>query len=258
MRSLTVLVAFLFAFVATSYASGIPVLEARKDRNATRSHGGDTTKMACKEMRKLTALTTLAGNQTKLDELVAKGKLDTAKVDALKKKAADATTKLQTLSSNTTLTSECAAIDAQGQMKSQCKQMKSLQKLAKLASNTTAMDAFAAKKNLNSTQVDGLKNKLQKADTKLKALEANTTLTDFCKQMKQGKESSGTDGEFVFTRSSDETTNNVSGTTSAGAAVGSNTPNQAATSGSSEVQASLKIMSYVFVPIVAGVFTMLL
>jgi hypothetical protein len=199
MRSLTVLVAILFAFVATSYASSFPVIEARKDSNATRSQGGDNTKMACKEMRQLTALTSLASNQTKLDELVAKGKLDTAKVDALKKKAADASTKLQTMSSNTTLTSECAAIDAQGQMKQQCKQMKRLQKLAKLASNTTTMDAFAAKKNLNSTQVDGLKDKLQKADTKLKTLEANATLTDFCKQMKQGKQAAGAEGEFCVT-----------------------------------------------------------
>jgi hypothetical protein len=196
MRSFSVLIALLFAFVATSYASidfNLPTLQVRKDGNRTRSNGGDSTKMACKQIKSLTILTSLAANQTKLDELVAKGKMDAAKIDALKAKAADATTKLQTLSSNTTLTTECAAIAAKGKMKKECGQMKQLQKLANLASNTTAMDAYVAKHKLNSTQADGLKTKLQKAETKLKDLQSNTTLTDFCKEMKQagGKETSG-------------------------------------------------------------------
>lgn len=192
MRSLSLLVSLLFGFMATAYAFELGTLEARKDRNATHA-GGDPTKKACKQMQMLTSLTTLAANQTKLDELVAKGKLDTAKVDDIKKKAADATTKLQTMSSNTTLTSECAAIKAKGQMKQQCGQMKRLQRMANLASNATALADFAAKRNLTSTQVDKLKQKMQGADTKLKTLEANTTLTDFCKQMKQaiGKQPDG-------------------------------------------------------------------
>lgn len=190
MRSLSLLVSLLFAFMATTYASDLPALETRKDRNATRS-GGDSTKSACKQMQKLTALTMLASNQTKLDELVAKGKLDTAKVDELKKKAAEATTKLQTMSSNATLTSECAAIQAKGQMKRECGQMKRLQRMANLANNATAMADFAAKRNLTSTQVDNLKKKAQGAETKLKALETNTTLTDFCKQNKQTQQPDG-------------------------------------------------------------------
>lgn len=196
MRSFSVLVALLFAFVATSYAADLTILEARKDRNETRSRSGDTTQKACKEMRKLTVLTSLAANQTKLDTLITEGKIDTAKADKLKKEAADAAPKLQALTSNSTLVDECATIDAEGHMKQQCKQMKRLQRLAKLAGNATAMDAFAAKQNLNSTQVDGLKSKVQKAETKLKALEANTTLTDFCTQMKQGQQSGGADGKL--------------------------------------------------------------
>jgi hypothetical protein len=200
MRSFSVLLAVLFALVATSYASidfHLPTLEVRKDRNSTKQNGGDSTKMKCKQIKSLTALTSLAANQTKLDELVAKGKMDTAKVDALKEKAVDATAKLQTLSSNTTLTTECAAIDAKGKMVKECGQMKRLQKLAKLATNATAMDAFSTKHKLNATQVDGLKTKLQNVETKVKAMESNTTLTDFCKQMKQagGKETSTGSGK---------------------------------------------------------------
>jgi hypothetical protein len=194
MRSFRVLVVLLFAFVAVSYASDMPELEARKDRNATHSKGEDSIKKTCKEMRKLTLLTSFAANQTKLDELVAKGKMNATNVDKLKAKAAAATTKLQTLTSNTTLTSECASMNANMEMKQQCKEMKKLQKLTMLASNTTAMDAFAAHKKLNETQVDHLKEKLQKMETKLKALQANTTLTAFCKPMKQAKGAASPDG----------------------------------------------------------------
>jgi hypothetical protein len=196
MRSFSILTALLFAFVATSYATDMTILDARKVHNETRSRGGDTTQKACKEMRKLTVLTSLAANQTKLDTLVAEGKIDTAKADKLKKEAAAAAPKLQALTANSTLVDECATIDAEGHMTQQCKQMKRLQRLAKLAGNATAMDAFAAKQNLNATQVDGLENKVQEAETKLKALEANATLTDFCKQMKQGQQSGGADGKL--------------------------------------------------------------
>ncbi|KAH7384189.1 hypothetical protein DE146DRAFT_668038 [Phaeosphaeria sp. MPI-PUGE-AT-0046c] len=236
MRSISLLVSLLFAFMATTHAFELASLEARKDRNATRS-GGDPTKMACKQMQKLTSLTTLAANQTKLDELVAKGKLDTAKVDELKKKAAEATTKLQTMSSNSTLTSECAAIQAKSQMKQACGQMKRLERMAKLANNATAMADFAAKRNLTSTQMDNLKKKAQGSDAKLKVLEANTTLTDFCKQNKQAKQPDGT--------------------TAAGAAA-SGAPQQAATSDATRVQDMLKTMSYVLGSTVLGAMFLLL
>ncbi|KAJ4374383.1 hypothetical protein N0V83_003124 [Neocucurbitaria cava] len=187
MRSFSV-VAFLFAFVTISYAFptfGSVNLAVRKD-NGT-SKGGDTTKSACKQMQKLTHLTELAANQTKLDELVAKGKMNTTEVDALKAKAADASTKLQTLESNSTLTTECAVIEADQQSKQECRQMKELTKLAALADNQTAMDALVAKKGLNSTQMDKLMARIQKAETKLQTLSSNTTLTDFCATLKQSK-----------------------------------------------------------------------
>jgi hypothetical protein len=209
MHSSSILTALLCAFAATSYASSEPAfhtLEVRKDKNSTESHGmgkGNSLKAECATIRKLTTLTTLAANQTKLDELMAKGAMSSKKVDEIKSKAAAANTKLQTLTSNSTLTAECASVNAEAMMKMECKQMKRLDKLAKLAGNTTALDAFAAKKKMNSTQVDGLKAKLQKAETKLKDLQSNTTLTDFCKQMKStnGNGVAAADGMSIVSRS---------------------------------------------------------
>ncbi|KAF2024794.1 hypothetical protein EK21DRAFT_77920 [Setomelanomma holmii] len=242
MHSLKVL---LFAFAATSYAFpniGFTSLEVRKDRNGTHTKGADTIKQACKQMAKLTHLTELAANQTKLDELVAKGKLNSTEVDALKTKATDATTKLQTMASNTTLTTECAAIDAEQKTVSECKQMKQLQKLANLASNTTALDAMVSKKSLNSTEVDKLKEKISKAQTKLQTLSSNTTLTDFCAQRQQGKGTTSADA----------------GTTSSSGAAGSATAEQSSKSGAGGMRITLATMPYVFFPAVAAVFALLL
>ncbi|KAH7083776.1 hypothetical protein FB567DRAFT_91810 [Paraphoma chrysanthemicola] len=242
MHSLNIL---LFAFAATSYAfpgMGSTTLEVRKDHNGTQSNGGDSTKRACNQIQKLTHLTELAANQTKLDELVAKGKMNATEVDELKNKAAEASTKLQTMESNTTLTSECAVIDAEKKTVQECKKMKKLQKLANLASNTTALDAMVAKKQLNSTQVDKLKEKIQGAQTKLQTMSSNTTLTDFCAQRKQDK--SGADTE-------------ASSTDSAGAA-GSATAEQTSTNGAGGLSMSSASINYVLYPAAAAAFFLIL
>jgi hypothetical protein len=138
-------------------------------------------------MRKLTQLTTFANNQTKLDQLVAKGKMDAAQVTALKAKAAQASTKLQTLSANSTLTGQCAIINADRQTKQDCREMKAMERTIRITGNQTALDAFAAKKGLNSTQVDAMKANLQQVEAKLKEMTSNTTLTQICAQNKQEK-----------------------------------------------------------------------
>ena len=58
-------------------------------------------------------------------------------------------------------------------------------------SNTTAMDVFVAKKELNTTEVDTLKKKIAGAETKLMEMTSNTTLTDFCTQRQQEKGGKG-------------------------------------------------------------------
>jgi len=142
-------------------------------------------------MTKLTALTTLTNNQTHLDALVAKGKLDDAAVAALKIKAADATSQLQTLISNTTLVGECAVIDAQKKDVRMCKQMAKLTKLAAMKDNQTAIDAMVAKKGLDATQVAKLQEKISNATADLQEMMGNSTLTTFCANMQQQKGASG-------------------------------------------------------------------
>lgn len=192
MHSFSILLTLLFAFAATSYAwpsIDFPTLEPRKQHgNGTNSNNPERVlEKSCAKMRKLTVLSEIANNQTKLDEWVAKGKLDTAEVDTLKAKAANATTELQTMQSNTTLVGECAVVDAERKSVSECQQMKKLTKLAALAGNETAMAAFEQKKNLNETGIENLKVKITEAETKLKELQSNTTLTDFCAQRQQQK-----------------------------------------------------------------------
>lgn len=191
MRPSSIFLALLSASIAASdvvpaHDFNVPALETR-NHNSTQHHGEDPSKKACKQIEKLTRLTDLAANQTKLDELVAKGMLDTAEVDELIGKAANATSTLQKLSSNTTLTGECAFIAAGRKTVENCKQLHSLQRLSNFAGNQTAVDALAAKENLNSTEVALFEKKMKKVEAKLKELSSNATLTDFCKQRMQGK-----------------------------------------------------------------------
>ncbi|KAH8693500.1 hypothetical protein GQ44DRAFT_779856 [Phaeosphaeriaceae sp. PMI808] len=100
----------------------------------------------CRQMNKLESLTQLAGNQTRLDAMVAKGKINQTVVDAIKAQAAEATTKLQALQPNTTLMQDCAVFNAYRKDVFACKRVAKFKKLAALANNQTAMDAFVAKK----------------------------------------------------------------------------------------------------------------
>ncbi|KAJ4339159.1 hypothetical protein N0V95_007844 [Ascochyta clinopodiicola] len=191
MRSFSFLLALLFACAATSYAwpsADFPTLEPRKRGNDTESNNPERVlKKSCKKLRKLTVLSELANNQTKLDAWVTAGKLDTAEVDAIKAKAANATTELQSMQANTTLVGECAIVNAERKSVNQCKQMKKLAKLAALAGNDTAMAAFEQKKGLNETGIEKLKAKIAQASTKLQEMQSNTTLTSFCTQRQQQK-----------------------------------------------------------------------
>jgi hypothetical protein len=190
MRSFSFMVALFFALVSSTYAwPELHLLETRKGgkNNGTSTKGmkgngtrGNSINGQCKQMAKLTKLTELASNQTKLDAMVAKGKINATEVEAIKTKATEATTKLATLTSNTTLVSECLVVDAHKKLVGQCKQMKKLTKLADLATNTTAKDAMVAKKELNATQITKLDEKIANATTKLTELMSNTTLTDLC------------------------------------------------------------------------------
>lgn len=207
MRSFSVLLTLILTITASSYAwpsTDYPTLEAREhgERNKTDSNDPEhALKKSCKRMRRLNALSQLSANQTKLDAWVAEGKLDIAGVEVIKEKAANATTELQTLQSNTTLVAECAVVNAERRSVRQCKKMKKLTKLVALAGNETALTAFEQKKGLNETGIERLKAKIAEASTKLQEMQSNNTLTDFCAQRQQQKD----DGKSIFTRSSYKT-----------------------------------------------------
>jgi nitrate reductase alpha subunit len=181
MRSVSFIATLLFTFFTLSFAAPdfIPILESRKNNNGTSAKGNSVNK-ACRTMAKLEGLTKLAANTTKLDALVTKGKLNQTEVDAIKAKAANATSELATMTSNTTLVSECAVVSAHEKVVGECKAMKSLTKLAALANNQTAMDAFMAKHNITAAKMTKLEEKIGNASTKLQTLMSNTTLTDLC------------------------------------------------------------------------------
>ncbi|EAT82483.2 hypothetical protein HBH56_110770 [Parastagonospora nodorum] len=242
MHSSNIIVAMLLAFATTSYASPEPtfhIIEVRKERNGTESRGSrESVRSQCAQIRKLTALTTLASNQTKLDTLVSSGEMSEKKAGQVKAKASIATTKLQALTANSTVAAQCATINAERKMKQNCRQMKRWEKLTNLASNATALDAFAAQKNMNATKLAALKATLQKVETRLQEMQANTTLMAFCGQTKQatGRPES------------------ANGTASSGAANASGAPLQASTNDAGASNA----VSYVFVPIIVSLFVMLL
>jgi hypothetical protein len=240
------LITLLFAFVATATAfPQFHFLEARKNDNGTSNGGskkngtGNSVNKQCRQMSKMVQLTELAANQTKLDALVSKGKLNATEVQTIKDKAANATTTLKTLQANSTLVDECNVVAASQMVKAQCKAMKKLAKTAALASNTTAMDAAVAKKKLNDTQVTKFKEQISKAQTKLQEMQSNTTLTDLCASQKSQK---GQDD---------------SGSSTTGAAADSSSPTpQAATGAASSL--TLQTVPYVFIPALTAIFALVL
>ncbi|CAI6333034.1 unnamed protein product [Periconia digitata] len=246
MHSFNFIVALFFALIGFSAAfPQFHFLEAREkgEKNGTskakNGTSGNSINKECKQMAKLTALTAFANNQTKIDALTAKGKLDDSKVAALKSQAAEASTKLQAMTANTTLVSECAVVFAHKKTVGQCKQMKSLAKLASLASNQTAMDAMIAAKKLNDTQAVMLQDKVKSAQTKLDDLKANTTLTDICS--KEASQKGASDSA-----SGTEST----GTTNAGAA--------AASQSSSAMSANIESVSFALIPVLVATASLFL
>jgi hypothetical protein len=157
----------------------------------------------CNEISRLTKLTDLVNNATKLTELETKQNLTSNQIDEIKAKAANATTRLTELKSNGTLVSQCAVIGADKQLKNQCKQIQRLTKLANLANNATALNELQTKRNLTTAQMEEIKSEAANATVKLQTLTGNATLTSSC-QILQASEAAGgkrnKTGRFIFSR----------------------------------------------------------
>ncbi|KAI1336511.1 hypothetical protein F5Y15DRAFT_201018 [Xylariaceae sp. FL0016] len=140
-------------------------------------HGNDdsfSVKDQCRAIAKMTKLVDLAANQTMLDD---KANGNQTIIDDIKAKAANATSELSTLTSNSTLVGECAVVQAHDDAVDSCGEIQKMEKFLALASNDTALtDYFDG----NTTEIDDFKNKTSGLTTKLAALQSNATLNTFC------------------------------------------------------------------------------
>ncbi|PQE10409.1 hypothetical protein CJF32_00000949 [Rutstroemia sp. NJR-2017a WRK4] len=140
-----------------------------------------TDKSLCREMNHLQKLVSEAQNSTKL---ATKTKNNQTKIDEITAKASMAAVQLDTMTSNATLVSTCAVIDAADETKSACKMMSKMQKTIDTANNSTKL---AEKSKGNSTKEAELKAKAVTAQTKLDAMTSNTTLVDACSSLTKAK-----------------------------------------------------------------------
>jgi hypothetical protein len=177
MRAFTFFVALFLAFISTS--SAWSPFETKQDADAaTPSNNG--IRKTCRHIRALTHFASLANNQTKLDELLAGGLFTTAQEAYIKSRAAASSSELASLTSNTTLTSECEVINAQRAVRRQCRRLSRLEQLTELANNKTAYDEFLAAKTFNKKQVEDLERSMETAEIDLQMLRENATLTEIC------------------------------------------------------------------------------
>lgn len=156
-----------------------------KGKNGTRS--GNSDKRECGEIARLTEMMDLVNNATRLAAFETKHKLNQTQIDELKTKTTAEQTKLQPLTSNSTLMTECAVIGADRKLQFQCHQIKSLTKLSAIANNATAMQEFETKHKMSAEQMTRFMDEAKNASGKLTKLQSNATLVTACQAMKDGK-----------------------------------------------------------------------
>lgn len=160
---------------SSAFVLGLAGLVAAKGHQDNASNStGTSTKSQCKEVSKLTSITELAANTTKLAD---KLKNNATKIAEFQAKAATATTELSTLQSNATLMTACNVIFAQEDMEESCGQMAEIQKANEIIANATLL---AKVTDNNATKADAFKAKVASKADELSALQSNTTLTTFC------------------------------------------------------------------------------
>ncbi|KAI3322379.1 hypothetical protein HD806DRAFT_123160 [Xylariaceae sp. AK1471] len=160
MQLTNVLVSFLLA--ATVSAKG-------HNKNGTIS-----IKSQCRSIAHMTKFVDLAANETLLEE---KTDNNQTQIDAIKAKAANITTTLNALTSNTTLMGECDIVTAHDEAIRACGQIKELEKAMATAANDTKLQS---KFDGNTTKIDAFKAKASASATKLADLQSNGTQTTFC------------------------------------------------------------------------------
>lgn len=170
---------------ASSAAAALPSLEANATLMATCSamFAMEDTMDDCERMWRIQREDAWAANATALAD---KFKNNQTKIDAFKAKAAEKSASLAPLTSNTTLTSICAAAETMGQ----CGKMKALEREVKWAGNDTLL---ADKFHNDQTKIDQFKAEAATAQVKLSAMQANTTLAGICQSATAGKGATSSD-----------------------------------------------------------------
>jgi hypothetical protein len=148
----------------------------------------------CKEITSLSKFVSLASNTTKLDEIT---KNNATKVAEIQAKASSDSTKLQTLTSNSTLMSNCQVVFAQEAEDDMCQETFVLQRFVAFAANTTAV--ASATKN-NATKIAAIELKASDAANKLQVLQSNSTLQAACPAVMQKDECKAMDGLEKFVK----------------------------------------------------------
>jgi len=150
--------------------------------------GGDTTinprdadiNKTCIRLRTLTQLSKIANNKTLPETAEMRGKLTQQRIDWIENNRADITAKLDKLTSNSTLTTECDTISAQRVTARQCKALKILERLVNSTNGQPGTNPGPAADFLSDEQKQKLQQKFEKAEIKLQQLRSNATLMGLC------------------------------------------------------------------------------
>lgn len=148
----------------------------------------------CKEISSLSKFVALASNTTELDKIT---KNNATKIAEIQAKASSDSTKLQTLTSNSTLMSDCQVVFAQEAEDDECQETFVLQRFVAFAANTTAV--ASATKN-NATKIAAIELKASDAASKLQVLQSNSTLQAACPAVMQKDECKAMDGLEKFVK----------------------------------------------------------
>jgi hypothetical protein len=120
---------------------------------------------------------------------------NTTKADDIKARATAAQPTLDSLTSNSTLMTNCAVIDAAQKEEDMCQETFALQAFVKFAANETAV---ASKTNNNATKIADIQLKASQAAAKLDILTSNSTLQAACPAVMQKDTCKFMDGLMKF------------------------------------------------------------
>jgi hypothetical protein len=157
---------------ASAAASTLSALQANATLMATCNQvfAVDQMRESCAKMAAMEHLETLVANATRLSEVT---KNNATKADALKAKASADASALASLQGNATLTQFCSVETT----RETCRAMNQMQKTVAEAANSTWLEAHFKG---NETKITAFKDRAAKEQTKLAALQGNSTLTSAC------------------------------------------------------------------------------